>query len=171
MKLEQGFSEFPGIHCKRKILEELAIIYKAKNTDYGNAATQTFEEYGVISYVTRMRDKVERYKRISNNPAMVDEDIEEVLNDLCNYAIMCKADLFKTDYELVSMDISSKMPSRLLLPTTSDFMYQGFIEYLSTIAKTGDDPKNLKWSEHALKQIINYSLQLLCNIQEEKYEY
>lgn len=156
------------VHYKRMILEELRLVYIAKNTDYGNAATLTYKEYGIISYVTRMRDKIERYRRISNNPAMVDEDIEEVLMDLCNYAIMCIADLTDKPYEIISMDISSKVGGKLMIPTSSEFMYEGFVEYLKPIAETQNDWTNRKWSLIYLKKIIEFCLQLLVNLKEEE---
>lgn len=76
-----------------KIVRELRDTYIAKNADYGNSFEKSIDEFGVISAIVRMSDKMERLKSLTVNNAldekpMVDESILDTTKDLANYAIM-----------------------------------------------------------------------------------
>ena len=76
-----------------KIVNELRDTYIAKNADYGNSFEKSVDEFGVISAIVRMSDKMERLKSLTVNNAldekpMVDESILDTTKDLANYAIM-----------------------------------------------------------------------------------
>lgn len=76
-----------------KIVKELRDTYIAKNSDYGNSFEKSIDEFGVISAIVRMSDKMERLKSLTVNNAldekpMVDESILDTTKDLANYAIM-----------------------------------------------------------------------------------
>lgn len=78
----------PIEHHKR-IMDELHAQYTKKNADYGNSFADTFAEFGLLSSVIRMSDKLGRIKTLSRQQALVhDESIEDTLLDLANYAIM-----------------------------------------------------------------------------------
>ena len=56
-----------------ELCQMLHIIYLAKNKSYGNSASDTFDELGPISSVTRMFDKMKRIvhlTKMSNNDAI-----------------------------------------------------------------------------------------------------
>ena len=73
----------------KKICEEMNKTYDCKNSDYGNSFGETFEEFGIISAVTRMSDKYNRIKNMAKGTEpYVKEKIEDTLLDLANYCIM-----------------------------------------------------------------------------------
>ena len=82
-------------------MDDIKETFIAKNADYGSSFAETFEEFGVLTAVTRMSDKWNRLKKIvkSNGEHKVaDETLEDTLLDLATYAIMTVAAL-NTDRE------------------------------------------------------------------------
>lgn len=74
------------------ILKEMNEIYKKKNHDYGNSFIDSCNEFGLISPVIRMSDKLNRLKVLIEEPREVDtESISDTLLDLANYAVMTLA--------------------------------------------------------------------------------
>jgi len=75
-----------------EITQKMAKVYAAKNHDYGNAFSKSFDEFGIISAAVRMNDKMERIKSLAKmNPAEIQvksESIQDTLLDLANYAVM-----------------------------------------------------------------------------------
>lgn len=75
-----------------EITQKMATVYAAKNHDYGNAFSKSFDEFGVISAAVRMNDKMERIKsmaKMSPDEIQVkDESMQDTLLDLANYAVM-----------------------------------------------------------------------------------
>lgn len=65
-------------------------LYIAKNEMYGDSFSKTFRQYGPISALTRMRDKLDRLETLILNPDISDrgESIIDTLNDLANYCDM-----------------------------------------------------------------------------------
>jgi galactitol-specific phosphotransferase system IIB component len=78
-----------------EICEELNILYRVKNTAYDNSFSNTFQELGIISAVTRIQDKYQRIKALAagvkNNVS--DENITDTLKDMANYCIMTLIEL------------------------------------------------------------------------------
>ena len=76
------------------IINECIEIYKKKNSDYGNSATKTYEQFGDISYATRINDKINRINSliITNKQEIKDESIDDTIMDLENYAILWLVD-------------------------------------------------------------------------------
>ena len=73
----------------KSITERMLETYKKKNADYGSSFDKSMEEFGIISAVVRMSDKMERLKSLAKKDAKVkDESIEDTLLDLANYCIM-----------------------------------------------------------------------------------
>lgn len=65
-----------------------------KNHDYGNSASELYEKFGLISYVVRMNDKINRINSLLNKENEVeDEKIEDTLLDLANYCLLAVADM------------------------------------------------------------------------------
>ena len=73
-----------------KVCAKLNQIYKKKNHDYGDSFTETYNELGLISCITRMNDKMNRLKSLakSGNNEVKDETISDTLLYLANYSIM-----------------------------------------------------------------------------------
>jgi hypothetical protein len=73
------------------ICQDLMALHARKNNDYGNAAHESYKEFGLISYVIRLNDKMKRLKSLTKPGAeqkVKSESIEDTLMDLAAYAIM-----------------------------------------------------------------------------------
>ena len=73
------------------ICSDLMALHARKNKDYGNAAHESYKEFGLISYVIRLNDKMKRLKSLTKPGAEISvkgESIEDTLMDLAAYAIM-----------------------------------------------------------------------------------
>lgn len=73
------------------ICRDLMALHARKNKDYGNAAHESYKEFGLISYVIRLNDKMKRLKSLTKPGAEISvkgESIEDTLTDLAAYAIM-----------------------------------------------------------------------------------
>ena len=70
-------------------------VYKAKNKDYGDSFSKSFEEFGLIATVVRMNDKMNRIKSLSKkgDRQVKGESLRDSLMDLTNYALMTVIEL------------------------------------------------------------------------------
>jgi len=77
-----------------EITTKMRDIYVKKNTDYGDSVSQTYKDFGLVSFLVRMQDKMNRLKSLSKADALVkDEKIEDTLLDLANYSILALIEL------------------------------------------------------------------------------
>ena len=80
-------------------------LYKRKNSDYGNSVAKTFDEYGLVSFLVRIEDKLNRVatltKKSTTEQQVKDEKIEDTLLDLANYSIMALIELDRVKSEQV----------------------------------------------------------------------
>jgi len=78
-----------------KLMAEMLGIYKAKNKDYGDSFSESFEEFGLIAPVVRMNDKMNRIKSLTQSEGrqVKDESLRDSLVDLANYAMMTVIEL------------------------------------------------------------------------------
>lgn len=78
-------------------------LYKRKNADYGNSVAKTFDEYGLVSFLVRIEDKLNRVatltKKSTTEQQIKDEKIEDTLLDLANYSIMALIELDRVKSE------------------------------------------------------------------------
>ena len=80
----------------KKITEDMYELFKRKNTDYGNSAHKTYEEFGLTSFLVRLSDKLNRAITLNKQDAMVqDEKIEDTLIDMANYSILALIEMKK----------------------------------------------------------------------------
>ena len=78
----------------QKILNELHDTYIAKNNDYGNSVHDTYEKYGLVSFLVRLEDKLNRARTLMTKDSMVEnEAIEDTLIDMANYAILAAMEI------------------------------------------------------------------------------
>ena len=85
-----------NIEMHAELLEYLHELYVTKNSDYGNSVHDTFEKYGLTSFLVRLEDKLNRARTLTLNPKnqkVADEKIEDTLLDLANYAILAVIEL------------------------------------------------------------------------------
>jgi hypothetical protein len=90
----QGLRQLTNVELHEKLLKDLHDIYVAKNQDYGNSIHDTYEKYGLISFLVRIEDKLNRARTLTTKEAaVVEEKIEDTLLDMANYAILAVMEL------------------------------------------------------------------------------
>ena len=85
----------------KKLLDNLHSLYIAKNHDYGDSVHDTYEKYGLISFLVRMEDKLNRVRTLNfkRDIKVPTEKIEDTLLDLANYAILAVLELREEEEE------------------------------------------------------------------------
>lgn len=78
-----------------EVLKEMHSIHEAKNADYGMSAARTFETFGMIAYLVRLSDKLNRAVHLvqSGQQSVKEESLYDTLLDMSNYAAMAAAEL------------------------------------------------------------------------------
>lgn len=72
-----------------KILDNLYTLTVAKNTDYGNSFMKGIEEFGLLTSIIRIGDKINRINKLTNSSNLVkDETILDTYQDLLNYSLL-----------------------------------------------------------------------------------
>lgn len=79
----------------KKLCEYIHNMYKAKNADYGGSVTETYKKYGIVSFLVRMEDKLNRLSSITKNKKLnvTNESAVDTLLDLANYALLAAIEL------------------------------------------------------------------------------
>ena len=78
------------------LLDKLFTTYKAKDTDYGSAFAEMFDELGIDYAYGKLREKMNRIKVLRKQPNMVEnEGLEDALLDTAGYAILTLMELKK----------------------------------------------------------------------------
>ena len=84
-----------------EITNEMHELYIKKNSDYGESVTNTYKDFGLVSFLVRMQDKLNRLKTLNKKDSQVkDESIRDTLVDLANYAILAVIELDKEKEDL-----------------------------------------------------------------------
>jgi hypothetical protein len=77
------------IQKHQELLDTLHEVYIAKNHDYGDSVHDTYNKYGIISFLVRLEDKLNRARTLSKNTQLVnDEKLRDTLLDMANYALL-----------------------------------------------------------------------------------
>lgn len=76
------------------VVSDCVDLYKAKNADYGSSTTKTYQQFGDISYATRINDKINRLNVLltTSRQEVKDESIDDTILDIANYAILWLVD-------------------------------------------------------------------------------
>ena len=79
----------------RRICGTISALHEKKNADYGDSFSKSWDDYGMLSALVRMGDKMNRIKQLalSGNRNVNDESIRDTLLDLASYAIMTVIEL------------------------------------------------------------------------------
>lgn len=89
----------PGMTQKQEAIRalcgELADTLVSKNHDYGDSVHDTYVEYGPVSFLVRIADKINRIKQLSEGvvPSVGNEKLKDTVMDLAGYAILFAAEL------------------------------------------------------------------------------
>ena len=81
----------------KDILQDMNDLHERKNHDYGDSFSKSFNEFGLVSAVVRMSDKMERLKSLCKKEQMVDESIRDTLIDLACYSVMALVEINKSE--------------------------------------------------------------------------
>lgn len=83
------------IKLHEQLLNDLHILYKTKNADYGDSVHDTYVKYGLTSYLVRVEDKINRARTLhqKGNQQVLDEKMKDTLLDAANYLILAVIDL------------------------------------------------------------------------------
>lgn len=88
----------------KKVCDCIHNLYVKKNHDYGDSVHDTYNKYGLVSFLVRMEDKLNRVRTLSKDDVKItdtkvkDEKIEDTLLDLANYAILAFIELNSDKY-------------------------------------------------------------------------
>lgn len=85
-----------NVQKHKKLCKELNDIYAKKNKAYGNSFSDSYQQFGIISAVTRMSDKWNRLVNLAKHPErneIKDESLVDTCKDLANYALMLVMEL------------------------------------------------------------------------------
>ena len=91
---ESEYQKREAIH--KQITDEMHNIYIRKNRDYGSSVTDTYEKFGLTSFLVRLSDKLNRVTNLTLNTKdnlVKDEKIQDTLMDLANYSILALIEL------------------------------------------------------------------------------
>lgn len=88
-------SQEEKIKLHEQLLNDLHILYKTKNADYGDSVHDTYKKYGLTSYLVRVEDKINRARTLNQkgNQQVLDEKMKDTLLDAANYLILAVIDL------------------------------------------------------------------------------
>ncbi len=78
----------------KELLDQMHSLYVTKNHDYGDSVHDTYEKYGLVSFLVRLEDKLNRARTLSRKEQWVqDEKLKDTLLDMANYAILAVIEL------------------------------------------------------------------------------
>lgn len=98
-----------------EITTSMLDLYKRKNADYGNSVAKTFDEWGLVSFLVRMEDKMNRVINLTQKQGeakVADEKIEDTILDLANYSIMALIEMDRYKSELTSHNIAPEKSNK-----------------------------------------------------------
>lgn len=87
------------VSCKEiefaKLTKQMLETFKKKNADYGDSTTQTFKEFGLMSYAVRLNDKLNRVKSFCKKGVLEvkEEKIIDTLMDMSAYCLLAVMDI------------------------------------------------------------------------------
>ena len=111
-----------------KYTDKMKDLYLKKNHDYGDSVSKTFDEYGLVSFLVRMDDKMNRIKTLNKiqDAAVRGEKIEDTLLDLANYAILALTEI-EFRKKLLLSEQNEEYPKKDVEMTQKYIDEQGFI--------------------------------------------
>ena len=73
----------------QEISKRLTELLSKKNHDYGNSFELELDEYGLVVYLIRLNEKLNRLKKLNKSEAKVeDEKLEDTITDIAGYTML-----------------------------------------------------------------------------------
>lgn len=104
---ESEYQQRELIH--KQLLDEMHDLYIRKNRDYGSSVTDTYEKFGLTSFLVRLSDKLNRVTNLTLNNKdnlVKDEKVQDTLMDLANYSILALIEIKIDENKLCRSDDS-----------------------------------------------------------------
>lgn len=101
---EAEYQKRESIH--KQLLDDMHDLYIKKNRDYGSSVTDTYEKFGLTSFLVRLSDKLNRVTNLTLNNKdnlVKDEKIQDTLMDLANYSILALIEMKMEEDQLCSV--------------------------------------------------------------------
>ena len=94
--VENLAKKYPKVPQKRldkmvRLFLRLLELYCKKNSDYGDSFSRSLDELGIMAFVVRADDKMNRIKQLAKNKEahlVEDEPLDKTIADQANYAMM-----------------------------------------------------------------------------------
>lgn len=105
---ELEYQKREAIH--KQITDAMHDLYVRKNRDYGSSVTDTYEKFGLTSFLVRISDKLNRITNLTLNNKdnlVQDEKVQDTLLDLANYAVLALIELKMEEDKLCKSEISN----------------------------------------------------------------
>lgn len=92
---------FNKLECHERLCNELHTMYVKKNHDYGDSVGKTYDDFGILSFATRISDKYNRFVSLAKgqNQMVNDESLIDTLKDMANYCLLAVVELEKDKVE------------------------------------------------------------------------
>jgi hypothetical protein len=79
-----------------QVCDDLKATLLKKDADYGSSFSEQYKEFGIVSGVIRLNDKLNRLKNlIKGNPNLVGEAIEDTVLDNAGYSVLIAVERIK----------------------------------------------------------------------------
>lgn len=147
---------------KDEIVLTLCNQYERKNHDYGNSADDTYTRFGIVSYLTRISDKLNRFQTLSQTDAQIgDEKINDTVGDMYTYCCMALSKLSESDASVT--DIMKNFGYKAsMLP--ADEVIERFSSITAADIASVDDTK----IKNVIEEMAIFSINELTNIEFER---
>ena len=79
----------------KEIVDKMLDLYQRKQSDYGDSVGKTFDEYGLVSFLVRIEDKLNRVRTLNEKgrAKVTDESLMDTLYALANHAMLAIIEL------------------------------------------------------------------------------
>lgn len=87
-------------HTYDSVIQNIAELHKMKAADYGSSVHTAYEEFGPVSVVVRLHDKLSRLKTLIKNKGerqVKNESLVDTALDMANYSIMLAVELLNDE--------------------------------------------------------------------------
>lgn len=91
----------------KELCDKIHKLYEAKNSDYGDSVSNTYNKYGLVSFLVRLEDKLNRLYTLNKNGSdikITDEKLEDTLLDLANYALIAIVEIKNSEIDLCTTE-------------------------------------------------------------------
>ena len=163
----------------RTITDDICRLLMQKNAAYGSSVKDTFNDYGLASYIIRLQDKVNRLKTLDKNPNISEDDekIEDTLRDLAGYAILAMAqlrDTKKSELELYAERELSILLERARKEGEDSYKMQkafndNIMEVVKSFCNGGHSGMTALMAIDTLKRILKYRPLTKLNFTDDEW--